>query len=114
LDKVKLPILEDFFRKSAAGLAELTRKLLWGIAEAILLRHRLQFRLPWHRAAGNVMRPVNVASKKPYRGVNVMARWATAEEKGYTSGTWEPLSKVGDRRAGKLCATFPGHFGARV
>src|ERR1700722_453943 len=34
------------------------------------------------------MRPVNIASKKPYRGVNVLALWATAEEKGYTSGTW--------------------------
>ena len=47
-----------------------------------------EFRLPWHRAAGNIMRPVNVASKKPYRGVNVLALWATAEEKGYSSGTW--------------------------
>src|ERR1700678_3295714 len=46
------------------------------------------FRLPWHRAAGNIMRPVNVASKKAYRGVNVLALWATAEEKGYSAGTW--------------------------
>ena len=47
-----------------------------------------EFRLPWHRSAGNIMRPVNIASKKAYRGVNVLALWATAEEKGYTSGTW--------------------------
>src|SRR3984885_15495758 len=47
-----------------------------------------EFRLPWHRSAGNIMRPVNVASKKPYRGVNILALWATAEEKGFTSGTW--------------------------
>src|SRR5271154_3022276 len=47
-----------------------------------------EFRLPWRRAAGNIMRPVNIASKKTYRGVNVLALWATAEEKGYTSGTW--------------------------
>ena len=47
-----------------------------------------EFRLPWHRSAGNIMRPVNVASKKAYRGVNVLALWATAEEKGYTSGAW--------------------------
>jgi antirestriction protein ArdC len=31
------------------------------------------FRLPWNRSAGSIMRPVNVASKKPYRGVNVTA-----------------------------------------
>jgi antirestriction protein ArdC len=47
-----------------------------------------EFRLPWHRCAGNIMRPVNIASKKPYRGVNVLALWAAAEEKAYTSGTW--------------------------
>ena len=47
-----------------------------------------EFRLPWHRSAGNIMRPVNVASKKAYRGVNILALWATAEEKGYASGTW--------------------------
>jgi antirestriction protein ArdC len=33
------------------------------------------FRLPWHRSAGNIMRPVNIASKKAYRGVNVVALW---------------------------------------
>jgi antirestriction protein ArdC len=47
-----------------------------------------EFRLPWHRAAGSIMRPVNVASKKPYRGVNVVALWAYAEEFSYSSGTW--------------------------
>ena len=47
-----------------------------------------EFRLPWHRSAGNIMRPINIASKKPYRGVNILALWATAEEKGFTSGTW--------------------------
>ena len=47
-----------------------------------------EFRLPWHRSAGNIMRPVNIASKKAYRGVNVVALWAYAEEYGYSSGTW--------------------------
>jgi antirestriction protein ArdC len=46
------------------------------------------FRLPWHRSAGSIMRPVNIASKKAYRGVNVVALWAYAEEFGYSSGTW--------------------------
>jgi antirestriction protein ArdC len=46
------------------------------------------FRLPWHRSAGNIMRPVNITSKKAYRGVNVVALWAYAEEFGYSSGTW--------------------------
>jgi N-terminal domain of anti-restriction factor ArdC len=37
------------------------------------------FRLPWHRTKGNIMRPVNIASKKAYRGVNVVALWAYAD-----------------------------------
>ena len=47
-----------------------------------------EFRLPWHRSSGNIMRPVNVASKKSYRGVNVLSLWAAADAKGYESGTW--------------------------
>ena len=46
------------------------------------------FRLPWHRSAGSIMRPVNVASKKAYRGINVVALWAYAEESSYSSGVW--------------------------
>ena len=46
------------------------------------------FRLPWHRSAGSIMRPVNFASKKPYRGINAVALGAYAEESGYSSGVW--------------------------
>jgi antirestriction protein ArdC len=47
-----------------------------------------EFKLPWHRAPGSITRPVNVASKKAYCGINVVALWAYAEEFGYSSGTW--------------------------
>lgn len=47
-----------------------------------------EFRLPWHRGTGNIMRPVNIASKKAYRGVNILALWAAADASGYESGTW--------------------------
>ena len=46
------------------------------------------FRLPWQRATDSIVRPVNIASKKAYRGVNVVALWAYAEELGYSSGVW--------------------------
>jgi antirestriction protein ArdC len=46
------------------------------------------FQLPWHRAAGSILRPINIASKKAYRGINVVALWAYAEEFGYSSGVW--------------------------
>ena len=47
-----------------------------------------EFRLPWHRSTGNIMRPTNIASKNAYRGVNILTLWAIADEKGYSSGTW--------------------------
>ncbi len=47
-----------------------------------------EFRLPWHRDAGNIMRPVNIASKNAYRGVNILTLWAAADALGYSSGTW--------------------------
>jgi len=58
-----------------------------------------EFRLPWHRSAGNIMRPVNVASKKPYRGVNILTLWATADEKGYTSGMFGTYKQWGEAGA---------------
>ena len=47
-----------------------------------------EFRLPWHRSSGNIVRPVNVGSNKPYRGVNVVALWAISDQNGYSSGLW--------------------------
>ena len=34
------------------------------------------------------MRPTNVASKKAYRGVNILALWAASEQRGFGSGIW--------------------------
>jgi hypothetical protein len=52
-----------------------------------------EFRLPWHRSVGNIMRPVNIASKNAYRSVNTLTLWATADVKGFISGTGETTSK---------------------
>ena len=74
-----------------------------------------EFRLPWHRGAGNIMRPVNIASKKAYRGINVVALWAYSEASGYSSGTWGHLSPVGrgrrpdpQGRESRLCRLLQG------
>lgn len=47
-----------------------------------------EFQLPWHHSSGSILRPANIASKKPYRGVNIIALWAASEVKGFTSGLW--------------------------
>lgn len=45
------------------------------------------FRLPWH-SRGSITCPTNIASKKAYRGVNILALWAAAEHRGFSSGVW--------------------------
>lgn len=46
------------------------------------------FRLPWHRPGGCIGRPANAVTGRRYQGVNVLALWAAAELRGYSSGRW--------------------------
>lgn len=46
------------------------------------------FQLPWHQGGGMVSRPTNIASKKAYRGVNIVALWAASHTNGFSSGIW--------------------------
>lgn len=45
-------------------------------------------RMPWHHDGNATSRPVNLASGKPYRGINVLALWAAADRGGFTQGLW--------------------------
>jgi antirestriction protein ArdC len=47
-----------------------------------------EFRMPWHHDGTSTARPVNVASNKPYRGVNTLALWAAATHANHGSGIW--------------------------
>jgi antirestriction protein ArdC len=44
--------------------------------------------MPWHRAGGSIERPVNVESKRAYRGVNTVALWASAHCQQFDHGLW--------------------------
>jgi antirestriction protein ArdC len=46
------------------------------------------WRMPWHHDGAAVTRPENIASRKRYRGVNVLALWIAAQAYGYASGIW--------------------------
>jgi antirestriction protein ArdC len=46
------------------------------------------WRMPWHTSGRFAFSPINVRSKKPYRGINTVCLWAAAEAKGYDSGEW--------------------------
>jgi antirestriction protein ArdC len=48
-----------------------------------------EFCLPWIKSAGGSMkRPVNVASRNPYNGVNVVSLWVSAMAAQYPSNIW--------------------------
>lgn len=44
--------------------------------------------MPWHSPDAALQYPRNIASKKPYRGVNVLALWAASYVSGYPEATW--------------------------
>jgi len=46
------------------------------------------YRMPWRTSGGFPHSPVNAVTKRPYRGINILVLWATAQEKGYKTGTW--------------------------
>jgi antirestriction protein ArdC len=54
------------------------------------------WQMPWHNA---LLAPVNAVSKKPYRGINILALWAAAEQKGYASGIWATYRQWNELRA---------------
>jgi antirestriction protein ArdC len=56
-------------------------------------------RMLWHHDGSAVYRPANVASKKPYRGINTLALWAAAEAKGYPTGVWGTFKQWVERGA---------------
>jgi antirestriction protein ArdC len=46
------------------------------------------WRMPWHTSGRFAFSPINVTSKKPYRGINTLCLWAAAQAKGYERGEW--------------------------
>ena len=55
--------------------------------------------MPWHRSGASIMRPVNVASRNAYRGVNTVALWAAADACGFPHGLWGTYRQWQDRGA---------------
>ena len=47
-----------------------------------------EYRMPWHHDGSAITTPVNVASCKAYRGVNILSLWAAAHAAGYPAGIW--------------------------
>src|ERR1700730_7952301 len=55
------------------------------------------WRMPWHTSGQFAFSPINVASKKPYRGINTVCLWAAAQAKGYERGEWATYQQWQDK-----------------
>src|SRR5260221_1827869 len=57
------------------------------------------WRMPWQPSGKFAFSPVNVTSKKPYRGINTVCLWAAAQAKGYERGEWGTYQQWQERGA---------------
>src|SRR5207245_1477660 len=57
------------------------------------------WRMPWHTSGKFAFSPINVQSKKPYRGINTLCLWAAAQAKGYERGEWATYQQWQERGA---------------
>jgi antirestriction protein ArdC len=57
------------------------------------------WRMPWHTSGRFAFSPINVTSKKPYRGINTVCLWAAAQAKGYERGEWATYQQWQDKGA---------------
>jgi antirestriction protein ArdC len=55
--------------------------------------------MPWHTSGKFAFSPINVSSKKPYRGINTVCLWAAAQAKGYERGEWATYQQWQDKGA---------------
>src|SRR4051812_16769292 len=57
------------------------------------------WRMPWHTSGQYAFSPINVTSRKAYRGINTLCLWAAAEAKGYSLGEWGTYKQWQERNA---------------
>jgi antirestriction protein ArdC len=57
------------------------------------------WRMPWHTSGKFAFSPINVTSRKPYKGINTVCLWAAAQAKGYERGEWGTYQQWQDREA---------------
>lgn len=64
---------------------------------------------PWVSDSGYAASPVNIASKRAYRGINTLQLWSASQLKGYTSADWGTYKQWSERgcqvRKGEKCTT---------
>ena len=57
------------------------------------------WRMPWHTSGKFAFSPINVTSRKSYRGINILCLWAAAQAKGYKRAEWATYQQWQERGA---------------
>lgn len=55
--------------------------------------------MPWHTSGRFAFSPINVTSRKPYRGINTLCLWSAGQAKGYESAEWATYQQWQDKGA---------------
>jgi antirestriction protein ArdC len=75
--------------RGAADRADIYTRITQEVVAAIEAgTHAGCWKLPWHHDGSAIARPLNLASQKRYRGINILALWVAAMKSGYGSGLW--------------------------
>jgi antirestriction protein ArdC len=78
-----MPTDENTAQEKQDVYARVTSQIVNAIEQSVS-----NWRMPWHTSGKFAFSPVNVVSKKPYRGINTVCLWAAAQAKGYERGEW--------------------------
>jgi hypothetical protein len=68
--------------------ADIYERITGRIIEQMETASAAGWQKPWITTGQNTLQPVNAATKREYRGVNVLMLWASAEITGYQDGRW--------------------------
>jgi antirestriction protein ArdC len=79
--------------------SDVYRKVTDAIIHAIEQGNVGNWRMPWHTSGRYSFSPINVVSRKPYRGINTLCLWAASQAKGYESGEWGTYKQFQERGA---------------
>src|ERR1700681_2178266 len=89
-----MPNTENTASEKRDVYATVTSQIISAIEQGVS-----SWRMPWHTSGKFAFSPINVASKKPYRGINTLCLWASAQAKGYERGEWATYQQWQDRKA---------------
>jgi antirestriction protein ArdC len=89
----------SYLNNTSTNHSDVYRKVTDAIINAIEQGNVGNWRMPWHTSGRYAFSPINVVSKKAYRGINTLCLWAAAQAKGYESGEWGTYKQFQERGA---------------